>query len=546
MKATGGALVALLLALGSISATGVAQAAPGVPAICAGELKSAKRFDTDVSRLALAGTLGLDGRTVNLRDTATAWQFHDEYDNTWNNRFHGMEWLVPAHYAGVDAVALLVEREAALPDPGPAAGSIGLRSSGWTTGAIRIRQGVVNCLYQLTRDPRLISVAESLAAANLDPARYKGRPRSQPHNLGMLANLMLREAATVFDRMDWQAAAVDRMRVDADFVFNACGMTVEQSTAYHLLNIAAWQRALRSFDDTEAALIGASITEGQRAAAALTRPDGVLEAIGDGNQRDNSAMLSRFADGDLRLWCKARGWAANRSATSVAHDDPGIHYTLRFGPRPKHHGHDDHGSLTWFAMGVPVLSDPGLFDKARSSRYSFARSALSHSVFAPLDRSLSVRTLGTRLSGSAGVDSYRLTTQAAGVTRIREVDVSLTEPMLQVRDHARTKAPELWIQYWQLDPQWEQVEGVTWQEPVAAHGKGLWLYAACSAGNTMRPAVTQIETYPERRTVLSALSLRCGGFGEEVTMNTLLLVSPVKGMLNWDEQTETYVVTPAN
>ncbi len=530
----------------------VAQAqGPRVPAMCSSEVNSARTHGADTRQLAAQGTVVLDGRTIQVTGPGGSWRIVDAYDNTFNNRFHGMEWIVPYALSGGDAVTKIVEREIELPDPGSSATNVELRATGWTTGAIRLRQGVVNCLYLLTADERLRPIVENLVAANLDPARYRGRPLRKPHNLGTLANHALIESADVFERIEWQTAAFMRFKADADSVFTSCGMSAEQSTTYHRLNVNTWQRALRSLRTAEVAKpmsITERIDEAELALLKLTRPDGILEAIGDGNERDLGALLASVDDtmSETALWCKSRGWAANRTAwPGVVDDDSLIHYTLRFGPSRRAHGHDDHGSMTWFARGVPVLSDRGLFDKASSDRNRWAKSQAAHSTFEPVGRAMRATTRAGRAVTTAGIDSYRLITEHNGVSRTRLVEFSLIDPVLRVQDFGSSRYDRQWMQHWQLAPEWLPVEGASFADPIASHPDGLWLYAGCHDGVTMRPSVSTVESFPLRRKAIPAMHLRCGAMAAEVSMESILVVSDVQGRFSWDRRSGEYAVTSA-
>lgn len=540
---------AISLGWGSLSALPAAGAADGAPQICSSEINVAESFGVDTSGLG-AGVLILDGRTLSLSDDSADWQVYDPIDNTFNNRFHGMQWLVPWALAGGDAVSLLVARDAALPDPGAQADRTVLRATGWTTGANRLRQNTVNCLFALTGDERLLPIIEGIVAVNLDPARYRGRPERPVHNHGMLANHSLIESARVFDRPEWQDIAFARMNADAESVFAECGMSIEQSSSYHLTNLRIWERGLRrarSSDVATTASVTSTIDRARLAAVQLARPDGILESIGNANQRSISAIVAKLPSDyrqslDPRLWCENRGWAANRTSW----DDTAIHYTLRFGPRRKMHGHVDHGSLTWFAQGVPVLSDPGLFDKTRNGRYRDAVSMSAHSVLEPVGRPFGGSTRATREASPDGIDRYTLVGQHRGMKRTRSVEVGLDHSYLRVRDEARTRWPQQWLQHWQLDPQWKPFFGTTPWTPIAAHPNGRYLYAVCHSGISMRMTVGTQEHHPKWRTSTPGVNLRCGGMDRSVTFDTLLVVSTINGTLRWDRASGAYAVRGAD
>jgi len=78
------------------------------------------------------------------------------------------------------------------------------------------------------------------------------------------------------------------------------------------------------------------------------------------------------------------------------------------------------------------------------------------------------------------------------------------------------------------------------------HPDGVWLYVACHATRTVRPAVWSVEMFPQRRQARTAMSLACGTLGKDVSMKTVVVASRERGTLVWDHTTGAYtVVTPA-
>lgn len=540
--------LALLLAppagAAPVRSPAAAQADP-LPRQCANEVGDARARGVDVSRIAEDGVVVVGGRSIPVSGADAQWRQRDERDPTWTTRFHGMSWAVVAALEGMPAVDLVLERRAALPDPGATVGIAELQATGWTESAVRLRQGAVNCLYLLTGDERLIPVVEELAQANLDPARYWGLPLNPVHNHGILANIVMLESAEVFDRAEWRDQALGRLDADSGRVFAACGMTAEQSTHYHLVNVRLWSRILRDLPDSPDAPLAQAVAErigtASTALARLGRPDGVVEAIGDGFPLRIPADVTVGADPDPRLWCRQRGWAANRSSW----DDSLVHYTLRFGPRPRFHGHLDQGSITWFARGVPVFSDRGYFDTTRDDRFDKGRSAAYHSVFEPVGVASRTAMAGRRVSSQVG-DEYALTWAQDGIETQRVVTVPLSETWLRVVDTGLSPDFRWWAQHWQLAPGWTPLPRRSIADPAAVHESGLYLYGACfSRGfNTGRPA--PVEAYPKRRVVVPAWSLTCERLGARVRTETLWVVSDVSGRLQWDPAAGSHeIVAPA-
>jgi hypothetical protein len=548
------ALAAVLAAAVAVPAAliggGVAEAtrSGALPRICSDEEAGARQWGTDLTRLG-EGVLRLDGRDFIVRGDAARWRFWDAADPAFGTRFHSMTWLVPGLTGGLPVIDILLERDAALPDPGFAAGHATMRATGWNFGMTRLRMGTVSCLYAATGDERLVPVMDGLVAAILDPYRYRGAPLNKVHNQGTLANIALLEAARVFDRPEWRQAAIRRVQADAASVFAPCGMSAEQSTTYHRLNVNIWRRSLAQVG-AEAGIeadMGALVRQAALATWQLTRPDGLLDAIGTGNAvRMTAADLDLDAAEELptHLFCPDRGWAANRSSW----DDTATHYVLRFGPRPALHGHEDRGALTWFAQGVAVFADRGVFDRSRGPRWDWAHSPQAHSTFHGIGTTWR-RPFKADFTRVDDADVYRVRTvyRDTALERIWTIPLATddSESALQVADTGRSKASRQWYQRWQLAEGWRPLERATAWEPAAVHeSSGLYLYGTCWSGLYMRMSVRQVETFPAWRVARPAYALECGGLDTEVRMKTLWVVSPVEGTLTWDVRTGDYAVVP--
>lgn len=539
------ALVASLIAAVPAGATRSGE----LPRICAEEENGALQWGSDLSRLATDGVITLDSREMTVRGESAQWRMWDEGDPAFATSFHSMFWLIPGLRSGAPVVDVLLERDAALPDPGYLAGSEELKETGWTTGPMRLRMEAVSCVYAVTRDDRLLPVMDRLVAANLDPYRYRGAPLNKPHNQGTRANVALLEAARVFGRPEWREPAIRRFKADASTIFDECGMTAEQSTTYHRLNVSLWRRSLAQVGaEVDAGIdMGAVVRQAALATWKLTRPDGVLEAIGTGkHERITRADLGLEDGAELptRLYCADLGWAANRSSW----DDTATHYVLRFGPRPAQHGHEDRGALTWFAQGVPVFSDRGVFDRSRGQRWKWAHSAQAHSTFHGIGATWR-RPFTAEYARVGDADTYRVETSFRRTSLERDITIPLpaddTESVLHVSDIGRTNYDRQWYQRWQLAEGWTPLERTTAWEPAAFHEEtGLYLYGSCRSGHYMRMSVTPVETFPSWRVAKPAHALECGGLGKEVKLETLWIVSPVEGMLTWDALRGEYAVAP--
>jgi len=526
----------LAAALAAMMAATLAQVAPAsaetavasavVPTECARPLAVAERHQTDVATLTADGRVTFGGQRIAVTGPDVDFEIYDPARAAWSQWLRSWAWLAEVARS-VDptlAVDIAVQWHEAVPDPGGAAALETLRARGWTEAIVTPRMTLVSCLWAMTADERLRPVMEALAAANLDPARYYGRPRFGPHNHGAMANFTLISAADAFDRPEWARAAVARFAVDFPEAYAACGADGEQSSAYLVHNRRLWMRAADAVaDHGDPALAGrierriAALDAGLRV---LTQPDGLLPAIGDGSP---TAGLAPAGEGDLHWWCPERGWAAGRDAWSGTR----VHYTARFGPAMTAHGHDDHGSLTWWAEGVPVLVDRGNPAKDTDpAKQAWADSKFAHNTFAARGRDYRASSTATRRLAR---DQVTITTsedaRGQGITRERTAVIDLRAPRLAVADRGSARTRVMWAQTWHLDPQWGRVS-LAGTVATARHAGGAVLTISCErlGGAPAIVRVLDVPHYGARGAKVAARAVVCEARGREVALRTVLSV----------------------
>ena len=407
--------------------------------------------------------------------------------------FHSLAWLIPIVTTDPDQVERVVsEYVQALPDPGPAAPRAESRLAGWNEGQIRRRLETMECLYLTTGRTVFADTARSLGSALMDDRRYYGRPLYAPHNHGAQANRLLIRVGPLFGRPEWVATSRERVLRDRLEVFAECGMSNEQSSGYQWMNVALWERLAQS--------VRLPLDPTPRAAArALVRPDGVVEAVGDGGSR-------RGKSGGGLLWCGDEGWAANTRA--------GMHYVLRFGPMTKRHGHEDHGALTWFTRGTPVLVDRGTGPKSDREAFEWSRGVAAHSTLEQVGASGLRAMNGERV----GLDAYVLESTSGDSHRR---SVRFTPDGVYVTDRARAPGVSTWIQHWHFAPGWEPKRasgGSATGEMVGPDGAVVRL--SCSQeGTQLTPDPVRVRSYagdsPEW-----AWDMQCRGRGKQVSIDT--------------------------
>ena len=482
----------------------VAEGAAG-PA-CFTALRPLELHEVDLSLAASTGIIGIGGHQFDLR--REGWRTQMPRHPAVTQAFHSAAWLVSLYDSDPDlAVELLLEQASVSPDPGASIGRAELKLRGWTESQVTLRTWTALCLYSRSGDRRIVGVIDALVEANLDPQRYYGPPLRAPHNHAIFANEALRAAGQMLGRSALVAAAHERLREMFDVAFDECGMTFEQASVYHAINVGLWARNL-VFDSPPGA--EEVMRRAKSALSALVRPDGVLEPIGDGVAGAWSPRKVRqlgISPGG-ELFCPRSGWAAaHRSLPSGAVQ----HHIVRFGPSPRYHGHEDHGSPTWWVgeegAGVSVLADRGLHDSRRDRRHAWAVSQEAHSVFRLADQRFVGPTAGTQVS-SPGRDAYRLTTRGEQGTAVRMITFVGGAPVLGVADRFASADPRSYryVQSWQLGPAWKPASDVTARTEDGSHV----LSAFCSGdGRVWAPRIREVRHFSGRGRTDAALELRC-------------------------------------
>jgi len=524
----------LTVGLGVTPSAHASEKPSRVPAGCSQELGVAESYGTDVSTFNEDGRVTFGGRAVTVTGADANYGIYLPDRATWSLWFRSWVWLVPLarDVSPEVAVDVALAWHAAVPDPGGRIDRQELVAAGWNEGAVTNRLETVLCLWRFSRDPRLVDLVEDLVKANLDELRYYGRPRTAPHNHGAMANFALVLAARAFDRPEWEAEAFKRFQRDFSEVFAECGSDGEQSAPYLLHNHRLWQRVAQLAQEEGKAEFEREVSERlvavERALRALTHPQGRIPAIGDGFDKEGWTPNGRDP---LHWWCQERGWAAGRDSWS----DPGSYYTVRFGPQPRRHGHDDHGSLTWWVGvggGTDVLVDRGNAPKDVPAKVrDWVESKAAHNVMHARDLDYSSSSTGTR---KIGRDDVRFTIEdgfkRAGMTRTRQVLWDREGQRLSVVDTAQARESQEWIQSWHLDPAWRPA-GRNSQGIVAVHPNGSRLRLECRTdeGARGKPASVSVKTtthYQGQGLAVDALTVSCSARGSAVVMRSALEVLP--------------------
>lgn len=391
--------------------------------------------------------------------TRAAWVRPPAGDSVRSLLVYGLSWLVPVLREVKDEpdrarrleriVTAVAATSTWRPDTGLAADPV------WNEGAVLRREQTLNCLYELTHDRRLLPALLAAVRAAEDPARYYGPPRRLPHNHGLMSNLALVETARILHRRDIRAFALARLEAAIRGAFTSAGVSIEQSTSYHVDNIMSWAQAeavLRADGSGEARdtarTVHGVLVRAVAALAHLTDPSGQAVRFGDGAPPATTARRpSRTTFLDRTAGVLTARWAWTSTTD---------YYAVRFGGPRRMHGHEDRGEVVWSARGIPVLVDPGTATYSEGAARSWTLSPISHSSayvvgghFAPRAPVALVRWARTRTA-----DSLTLRGASYGRTQTRTV---VADPVRHALTLTDSVVSGRMVQVLQLDPRWRPV-----------------------------------------------------------------------------------------
>ncbi len=247
------------------------------------------------------------------------------------------------------------------------------------------------CLYE--RDPQPW-IAEAMAGTvDFLAANWAGL-----YNHGLDQDNSIVVAGCVLGRDDWIDFGRERLSTILPVSIDAEGATNEQSTAYAQYTYFRWRAAETTM--TTCGLpplpeLASRLAENYEFIAHATKPDGLLAPIGDtypadtGFRPNPGAVLSQ-------AWVQ-NGWAFGRSSWATE-DDPS-YFSLRFGPGRQIHGGTDHGSVTLYANGSPIITEPGSIGYSDARRLWF-RSAEAKNVLMVGDNRCTASSYATLVSGT--------------------------------------------------------------------------------------------------------------------------------------------------
>ncbi|MFI5729992.1 heparinase II/III family protein [Kribbella sp. NPDC051587] len=361
------------------------------------------------------------------------WRLNPADNPSWYMWLHSLRWLgqgVRAAGRGdkralqrVDAIAHDWVRD----NPYPWADDAGATESTMhrTNVLICLRQAVLSGL----RVTRLPPAYRWIDTALVQHAQFLQRNWSGDWNHGTEESLALFGVGCTLGRADLKRTAAERLTAGIKTAIDAQGSTNEQSTAYAQYNYSLWGRAI---DVLGKCGVDASPTIKARRQqlatwlALATNSLGYLHQLGDsevvrtvpvaGTPLEYAGTLGKRGIAPTqRVGIYAAGYVFGRTGWGMERPfGAESTYSIRFGPVRRLHGHDDHMSITYTALGRDVLVDGGHAGYQGDAAQRWARGQTAHNVMTVSGASASATQL-TRSVVQATSEFYEL--HDAGRTR---------------------------------------------------------------------------------------------------------------------------------
>ena len=334
----------------------------------------------------------------------------------------------------------------------------------WNDHATAFRASVYARAASRLDEPWLRQAMRLHGRTLADPDFYV---REGNHALNQATGLL--EVGCQLEHDDWVTLARDRITTLLARSVDTQGATNEQAVEYQLYNLERYGVAREALVRCGSVVppVFARLQAMPELLAHATLPDGTYAMLGDterGRPRPTSGGPDEYA-----ATAGARGV---RPATTSALYDAGFafgrtgwgdardfadeqHYSLRFGPGRRLHGHLDHGSLTYYGFGEQLLLDRGKYAYVRDPLRDHVTGRSAHNVVT-VDGLEWDEAVATELSAYGSDDDRdHLVVRSdgyAGVRGVRRVMFSKASGMLVVHDAYIATRPLTFRQLWQLHP----------------------------------------------------------------------------------------------
>ncbi|MFB4285366.1 heparinase II/III family protein [Nonomuraea sp. MTCD27] len=375
------------------------------------------------------------------------WTANPHGNRSWALNLHALRWLgrLVAEYERTGAQAYL-DRAATVADHwlrSNPRGARGISPWAWAEHAVALRAPVLVCLSEHVRTGRLWDGLAEHGEILADASLYR-----EGHNHGLDQDIALLVVGCRLGRARWRDLAVRRMTASAELAIDAQGVLHEQAPRYGLYVHRRLGVALRAIRESGAELPERLVARRRALEAYVshaTRPDGRLVPIGD-SPADTRADGFPMSGPPVRVF--DGGYVFGRTAWN---DPAATHYSIRFGPGRRLHGHEDHLGITYFAHGRPILVEAGFHSYERTGYVDWTRSPEAHNVPIPTTAPFHPGTPTDLLASSItpSHQSFTLADDAYAVRRTRHILITHNPPMLAVADSVPSGALR---SLWHFDP----------------------------------------------------------------------------------------------
>ncbi|MEV6865914.1 heparinase II/III family protein [Streptosporangium subroseum] len=372
------------------------------------------------------------------------WHLNPHQNRSWALNLHALRWMgrlvVQYERSGrreyLDRAAGIAE-DWVRKNP---RGGTGLSPWAWAEHPIALRAPALVCLSAYVRSGWLSDSLIEHARILSDAALYK-----EGHNHGLDQDIALLAIGCRLGHERWKDLAIRRMTRSARLAIDAQGVLHEQAPRYGVYvhrRLGVAMEAIRSCGAEIPADLAARRGSLETYVSHATQPDGRLVPIGDSPADVRPEGFPHEGD-TVKVF--DGGYVFGRTAWN---DPRSAHYSIRFGPGRRLHGHEDHLGVTYQAQERDILVEAGFHSYERTPYQKWTTSPEAHNVPIVVDAEFREGT-ATHLVGSSVErtrQSYRLTDNAYGVSRTRSVLVSHGADLMAVLDSvpASSRLRNLW------------------------------------------------------------------------------------------------------
>ncbi|MFJ2031934.1 heparinase II/III family protein [Streptosporangium sp. NPDC087985] len=358
----------------------------------------------------------------------------DPYRNrSWSMVFHSLRWMgrLVADYETTGETAYLTratEIAKSWVTDNPRRGGPKASPYAWQEHPIALRAPALVCLSKHVNASWLTASLAEHATMLSNPNLYE-----KGHNHGIDQDIALLGIGCRYGNSTWSGLAVRRLTETVILDVDAQGALREQAPRYA---IYVHERLKVAMDGIRACglKVPAEITRRWESLEDFishsTQPNGFMVPIGDGGA-DVRPVGYDHPKQTVRVF--GNGYVYGRTAW----DRPeSAFYSIRFGPGLKHHGHEDHLGVTYYAQGRDVLVDVGFHSYENTAYRRWTMSTEAHNTPSVVGATFRGKTATALSRSSIGGDrqSYRLTDNAYGVPRTRSVLVNHGQDVMAVLD----------------------------------------------------------------------------------------------------------------